>query len=263
MIKILTGWSNRGGSTFAFINLVNALNDAGYDATLYGPHDWHLDKCKSDKSGNLKIEEDDILITHFVQLPSKPKCKRVILNCHETNVFEVANVKRFWDTVVFINEKQKKYHGKYYGPHEIIPNLKENLPIKESNEDIGKIAGIVGSIDENKQTHISIMRALSDKCEKIYLFGNVTDTRYYETQVKPLVDANDNVIEYGFIDDKVKMYNMVSRVYLSSKREVASLVKDECETNGTEFFGNGATKHDTRDLSNCEIIEEWIRVLGI
>jgi len=47
MVKIVSGWSNRGGSTFAFINLTNALNKAGYDTTFYGPHEWHLDKCKS------------------------------------------------------------------------------------------------------------------------------------------------------------------------------------------------------------------------
>ena len=47
MIKIISGWSDKGGSTFAFINLTNTLNEYGYDATFYGPHTWHLDKCKS------------------------------------------------------------------------------------------------------------------------------------------------------------------------------------------------------------------------
>ena len=39
MIKIITGWSNRGGSTFAFINLTNKLNEYGYETILYGPHE--------------------------------------------------------------------------------------------------------------------------------------------------------------------------------------------------------------------------------
>lgn len=47
MVKILSGWSNKGGSTFAFINLTNELNKNGIDTTFYGPHNWHLDKCKS------------------------------------------------------------------------------------------------------------------------------------------------------------------------------------------------------------------------
>ena len=47
MVKIISGWSDRGGSTFAFINLTNKLNESGIDTTFYGPHPWHLDKCKS------------------------------------------------------------------------------------------------------------------------------------------------------------------------------------------------------------------------
>ena len=68
MVKIVSGWSNRGGSTFAFINLTNELNKAGYDTTFYGPHEWHLDKCKSALMTELKINKDDTLIFHF--LPS-------------------------------------------------------------------------------------------------------------------------------------------------------------------------------------------------
>ena len=57
MIKIITGWSNRGGSTFAFINLTNKLNEYGYETILYGPHEWHLDKCKSDLLKNYITEK--------------------------------------------------------------------------------------------------------------------------------------------------------------------------------------------------------------
>ena len=35
MIKIATGWSNKGGSTFAVINLTNELNKIGVETTLY------------------------------------------------------------------------------------------------------------------------------------------------------------------------------------------------------------------------------------
>jgi hypothetical protein len=41
MIKIISGWSNKGGSTIALIALTNALNAEGYETTFYGPHDWH------------------------------------------------------------------------------------------------------------------------------------------------------------------------------------------------------------------------------
>ena len=115
MIKILTGWSNKGGSTFAFIRLVNALNEAGHDTTLYGPHDWHLDKCKGDKLDNFRPEADDTLIVHFLNLGDRPPVKRVVLNCHEKDVFEVSRIIPFWDECVFLNEKQRKYHKGYQG----------------------------------------------------------------------------------------------------------------------------------------------------
>ena len=262
MIKIVTGWSNKGGSTFAFINLTNELNKRGIECTLYGPHDWHLDKCKSDKSSNLKLNPDDILICHFVNLSSRPNVKQVILFCHEKNLYEVGKIKQFWDTAVFLNKKHKKYHKDYKGSFTIIPNLKEVIPKSEKPKESIGVAGIVGSIDQNKQTHISIQRALNDGYNKVIIFGNVTDPTYYDTQVKPLID-NQKVVEYGFISDKEKMYNMVESVYLSSKSEVASLVKDECQTTGTIFKGTESTDHDGLDINNDEIIEKWINLLKI
>jgi hypothetical protein len=73
----------------------------------------------------------------------------------------------------------------------------------------------------------------------------------------------DKVEEIGFMGDKEGMYSMIDAVYLSSKSEVASLVKDECNTNGTKFFGNHSTNHDSKDLTNEEIVKEWIKVLEI
>ncbi len=262
MIKIISGWSDKGGSTFALINLTNTLNQYGYDATFYGPHTWHLDKCKSGILDNsLTVDKDDKLICHFIQLPSRPNASKVILSCHEKNIFEVSKIKPYWDEVVFLNNKQRDYHSEYNGEFRIIPNLKEVLKKKENITDSKKIAGVIGSIDENKQTHTSIQRAFSEGYEKVYLFGNVTDPNYYEKYVKPLM--NENVIEYGFESDKQKIYDMVDAVFLSSKSEVASLVKDECESTGTKFYGNVATDHDVKELTNDEIIKEWIKVLGL
>lgn len=263
MIKIITGWSNKGGSTFAFINLTNALNEAGYETILYGPHEWHLDKCKSGLLKDFLLEKDDSLIVHFLQLKGRPYCKNVILNCHETNVFEVSNVKPFWDTVVFLNEKQRNYHSGYYGSYETIPNLREKLIKKPKDKSVEKVAGIIGSFDPNKRTEISIMRALNEGYEKVLLFGNVSDVHYYNNVVKPMVDEHDNVIEYGFVSDKQKMYDMIGAAFLSSNREVASLVKDECETTGTKFYGNKATEHDVKSLTNEEIIQEWVKLLKL
>lgn len=263
MIDILSGWSEKGGSTFAFINLTNTLNEYGYDTTFYGPHDWHLDKCQSDKLNNFKPKPDNVLITHFLQLPSRPQAKKVVLFCHEKNIFEMGKLKKYWDEAVFLNEKQRKYHSEYHGKYSIIPNLKEKLLKNEKADNVLKIAGVIGSFDENKQTHISIERALSDGYEKILLYGNVSDNNYYNNQIKPLLDKYNNVIECGFESDKQKIYDSVGAVYLSSRSEVASLVKDECETTGTKFYGNFATNHDVKELSNDNIIKEWIKILEL
>jgi len=256
-IKIASGWSNRGGSTVALINLTNELNLKGYNTTFYGPHEWHLDKCKSGKLTDLKLESDDILIVHFLNLQERPNVRKVILSCHEKNLYEVGKVKQFWDEVVFLNDKHRDYHNEYNGKFEVIPNLRQNL-IKKNKTGLEKIAGIIGSFDENKQTHISIKRALDDGCEKIYLFGE-PNTDYYNQLIKPLI--NDKVILKGFLENKQEMYDMIGCVYHSSKSEVATLVKDECDLTGVIFYGNEVTNNPTVNLTNDDIINKWINII--
>jgi hypothetical protein len=260
-IKIMTGWSDRGGSTNAFISLTNALNKLGYDATLYGPHTWHLDKCKSAllDNNNLNVGPNDRLILHFLQLPNRPNAGKVILSCHEKNLYEVGKIKQFWDEAVFLNQRHKDYHSEYNGEFKIIPNLKTPFILKDKTG-LEKIAGVIGSFDENKQTHVSIQRALADGCEKVYLFSEPYGP-YYENYIKPLI--NDNVILKGFVEDKQAMYDMLGCVYHSSKSEVACLVKDECESTGVVFHGNEATDNPPVLLTNDEIINKWLKILEI
>ena len=260
-VKIVSGFSEKGGSTTAFINLTNTLNENGIDCTFFGPHTWHLDKCKSSLTQFLSVTNDDILICHFLDLPERPPVKKVILSCHEKNLYKVGEKKQFWDTVVFLNENHRDYHGKYLGNYTIIPNLKEDLkPNDKSN--LSKIAGIIGSIDENKQTHISIIRAMNDGCEKIYIFGNVTDQIYYKKYVEQLIDGNQ-VIFYGVHTNKQEMYNMIGKVYHSSISEVACLVKDECYLTNTKFIGNESTKNEVSLLTNDEVINKWIKLFEL
>lgn len=258
-IKIITGFSEKGGSTFAFINLTNALNNSGYECTLYGPHGWHLDKCKSDLLMNLRFEKDDLIISHFLDLQNRPDVKKIILSCHEKDLFKVGKIKQHWDEVVFLNQEHRNYHNDYNNKWTIIPNLTQNLKkIDKSNLD--KVAGIIGSFDYNKQTHVSIQRAIDDGCEIVYLFGE-PNTPYFEQYVKPL--CGDKVIVKGFYEDKQEMYNMIGRVYNSSLSEVASLVKDECELTGTKFFGKTSTSHNNLTIPNEEVIKSWIKLLEI
>jgi len=255
MIKIVSGYTDKGGSTTFFINLTNFLNENGIDCTLYGNQTYHLGKCKSgtiDK--DLRYESEDIIIAHFLQLPERPPVKKVILSCHEKWWYPVGKVKQFWDICVFLHEEHRKYHGDYNGPFTIIPNIKENL-LPSDKTSVKNVAGIIGTIEDRKQTHVSIQRALKDKCEKIYLFGHIGDQNYYDRMVKPLL--NPRVTHFGHTTDKQSMYNMIGKVYHSSKGEVACLVKDECYLTNTDFFGNEETMNEVSNLTNEEILNLW------
>ena len=260
MIKIVSGYTDKGGSTTAFINLTNALNAAGYETKFYGPHQYHLGKCNSALSNELTINSDDKIIAHFLQLNERPNADKVVLSCHEKWWFPVGKVKQFWDSVVFLHDAHQKYHSDYTGEFTIIPNIKEPLQPKDK-EDLDLIAGIVGTIEDRKQTHVSIQRAMKDRCKKIYLFGHIGDQQYFDTYVKPLLNSKIEMV--GHTTDKQGMYDMVGRVYHSSKGEVACLVKDECYLTNTKFFGNEETEHIVSTLSNDEIIELWKKLLGI
>lgn len=261
MIKILTGYSDKGGSTVALSTLTNAFNKCGFDTMMYGPHDYHLTLCNGGKLTQDVIDnisEDDYVITHFLRLKSRPNAKKVVLACHEKWWFDVGSVNRYWDEVIFLHQAHADYHSKYKGEYSIIPNLKSEL-IKRDKPELDKVAGIIGSIEDRKQTHVSIQRALKDKCEKIYLFGKIGEQNYYLRNVKPLLSL-PKIIEYGHAEDKQSMYDMIGRVYHSSKGEVACLVKDECWSTGTKFFGNEETEHEVSPLTNDEIIDLWAKV---
>jgi hypothetical protein len=80
--------------------------------------------------------------------------------------------------------------------------------------------------------------------------------------VKPLLIPN-RVIEYGHTTNKQEMYDMVGRVYHSSKGEVACLVKDECYLTNTEFYGNEETENEVSKLTNQEILNLWKNLFEI
>lgn len=259
-IKIISGYSEKGGSTTVFINLTNYFNENGIDCTFYGPHNYHLGKCKSNLLKNLNLNKDDILITHFLKLNERPNAKKVILSCHEKWWFEIGNIFQYWDTAVFLHEENRNYHSKYKGDYVIIPNIKEPL-LASNKEGLEDVAGIIGTIEKRKQPHLSIQRALFDGCKKVYLFGHIGEQNYYNQHIKPMLD--DNVIHYGVMTDKQKMYDMIGRVYHSSLGEVACLVKDECYLTNTKFFGNSETNNEVSPLSNEEILQLWKNLFEI
>ena len=262
MVKIISGVSHTGGSTIILINLTNLFNSKGIDTTFYGPHDYHMDKCKSKKLDDLKFNKNDIIMSHHLRFDARPDVKRIVLACHEKWWFEVADVKRYWDMAVFNHEEHRQYHHRYNGPYTLIPNPKDFhnplYPIDKPELDL--VAGVIGSIEERKQTHLSIERALADGCEKVLVFGKVMDADYYKKYCRkyyfhPSVEFRD------YSENKQETYNSIGRVYHMSKGEVSCLVKDECHYTNTKFFGNEQTNHEVSNLTNDEIFELWRDVL--
>ena len=164
MVKIVSGISMSGGSTIILINLTNLFNSKGIDTTFYGPHDFHLDKCKSKKLSDLTFENrKDILLAHHIKMEKRPPIKRVVLASHEKWWFEVADIPVFWDTVVFNHEEHRNYHNRYNGPYVLIPNPKDtNQTLYAIDKpELDLVAGVIGTIETRKRTHLPMKNARS------------------------------------------------------------------------------------------------------
>jgi glycosyltransferase involved in cell wall biosynthesis len=266
MIRVISGWGLQGGSCVALNNLSEAFNEAGYECAFYSPHEYASKKYKHaiQHSGKLSLNSDDRLIFHFKIIPNRPPVKKVILSCHEKWWFKVGQIPQYWDTIQFLNEESKEYHKQngYSGSSVIIPNIREKIILtKKQRVDDKKIAGIIGTIENRKQTHVSIQRALKDNCDLVCLFGHIGDQSYFNQFVKPLL--SDKVKFVGYIEDKVQIYETIDCVYHSSLGEVASLTRDECMTVGIPFFGCDETNDKVLNLTNEQIINKWKEILEL
>ena len=258
-IKMLSGWSNPGGSTVALINLCNLFNERGYDCTFYGPHQWHSHYCKGEPLNACPInEEDERLIVHYLKFPHRPeKSGKVVLACHEKDVYPVKDVPSFWDDVAFVSESQKEWQGV---DGTVIPNVLPDL--HPSREFVIGVAGIIGSIDANKQTHLSIERAAEDGYKSILLYGNVTDEPYFKNKVEPLLEKyNVKMMEHE--DNKQKMYDSISKVFHSSKSETYNFVKAECELTNTLYDGLETAESGGEVWTPTQILESWKQLLNL
>jgi len=256
MIKIITGYSNPGGSTVTLKNLCKEFNARGYDCEMYGPHAWHLkfgDKHK--EISQFTVKSEDKVIAHYIDLPESIK-EQTVFSCHEMWWFDFTKVKKFYKKVQFLTQKQADYHSTIKD-YVIIPNVKEVIKV-DKVDGCEKVAGVIGAIEPRKDTVHSIRRALQDGCDKVYLYGPIMDDSYYTTSIVPLLGSG--VVYKGYAD-KSEIYSNVGKVYHSSNGEVASLVKDECATTGTEFHGNEVTDNEISTLSNDEVIELWRKEL--
>jgi hypothetical protein len=262
-VKILSGWTNPGGSTVAHINLCNLFNSNGIDCTFYGPHEWHLDKCKSASHFNYKEEQGDVVLSHFCD-PNSERLKyygcRHILSCHETNMFPLKDRDLSgYDVIHFVSNFQKKWHSVNHS-NVVIPNVVEDL--KPSPLDTGA-CGIIGSVDVHKQTHVSVERAIWDGWDKIFIFGLLTDVPYARKYLEPLLEKHKGRVHYqGHVDDKQKMYDSIDAVYHSSKRETFNYIKHECAKTGVSYRGLDTADCGSHTMNNEEILEAWKKTLN-
>ena len=264
MIHLLTGWGEIGGSSVAHINLCNALNEANIPTIVYYPptHSYIKSRCKSSPLSNtLPVKPDDVVIAHFLNLQIRLPVRKMILSSHEQDIFEVKKLNyKIYDKIHYVSKHQKDYH-KVNHPSFIIPNIVDDLVPSESKPK--KIAAIIGSLDVNKQTHVSILRAIEDGMEKVLLFGLKTDKNYYVTEIAPLLEVFEGKVEYkGFVEDKQTMYDSISDVYQDSLRETWGYVKAECELTNTKYHGNSTT-NEAIVVPKKEIIEMWKKELEV
>lgn len=253
-IKLISGWSSPGGSTEHHIKLTNLLNANGYDCTFYGPHDWHLDKCKSAKIQDCKITVYDTVISHFVQIGAK-NLKKHILSCHESNLFPLKQIyHEHYDVIQYVSNRQKQYHSVNH-PSIIIPPVVDKIVWKAPKVNR---AGIIGSVDSHKQTHLSIQQALTDGYDEVYIYGIISDLQYFNEYVSPIL--SNRVVIKNHCSNKQEMYNSLDAVYHNSKFETYGLVEAECKLAGIPFAGRS---NNPEVISEEEILERWKGILNV
>lgn len=266
MIRIMSGWSHVGGSTTAFINLTNALNDRGYETIFHGPHVYPKNKCNFQQvvlGQKFNVSPEDILIAHFTKrFTSRPPVRGFFFSCHEQDIFPLLEMKyNIFDKIHFVSEHQKNYHCIDH-PHFIIPNILDDL--KPSPKLDKKIGGIVGSVDKNKQVHVSIERALKDGCDHVLIYGMITDVWYWKKHVQDLVDGK-RVIYKGYSENKQEIYDSFTDLYFSSINECAPYVLAEAKLTGKDIHTIDGKNYTNIEYENDKqkIVDKWVEELGL
>lgn len=256
MIKIISGFTGPGGSTVSFSNLTNLFNSNGLDTCFYGPHQWEGIKCKFDTLNNFQPSTDDIIIYHYLKVTNDLPCKKVILSCHETKLFEIKTMEGLhYDSIHFVSQFQKDWQG--LDGH-VIPNVISKYPKTEKKR---KVAGIIGSVDRNKRVPQSIERALEDEHDDIRIYGGVTQPDYFLQEIIPLLG---NKVSYrGAASDMSEVYSVLTDVYHSPELETFNLIKPECEYAGVAYHGNEGNDTQAEYWDDERILEEWRLLLGL
>tara|TARA_R110000824_G_scaffold61487_1_gene163517 strand:- start:783 stop:1613 length:831 start_codon:yes stop_codon:yes gene_type:complete len=273
-IKIISGWSKEGGSTFSLMELCALFNERGHDCTFYGPHPWHIDKCKGDMSHNFDFEKGDLVIGHFIHLKQRhPLPKKIILSCHEKAIFPLQNLKEEtagFDSIRFISKDQMKWQGV---SGTVIPNTIRGVTTTPGTTK--GVAGIIGTVCPLKQTHVSVERALADGFKKVLIYGNTLDMDYFTKVILPYTETicsaegatTSGVVEYmGMELDKQKMYESLSCVYQSNSKDLPEAfgrVRAECIHAGIPYHGNEYATTNFDIWSEDDVYDAWKELLEL
>lgn len=257
MVKIFSGFSNMGGSTEAFINLTNYLNEYGIETCFYGPHSFHLDKCNGKLTNEMTYNSKDIFICHYTyDIPYLSK--KIIFSCHERkSFFSLDKISDQLDYVHFVSEQQQKEHNVDVESF-VLPNLIPKIEI--TNRPAIKTGGVIGTIFPTKNTHISIQEALKDNCGRVLIYGNIGHESYFKEYIAPLID-HKRVFYCGWETDKNKIYSSLTDVYHYSQTETWGYIEGECYITGTNFH-KSENLNNFKFMDNKDIINKWVEIIN-
>lgn len=292
MIKIVSGHSYPSGPTLALVNLCNQFNYRGHACVFYGPDNWHVDKCISGKLSDFTTEIGDTIILNDIALlsiddlaninalveesgkgrllkvireitlkflpPRKPRNYKLFLTCLSDDGLPCSSVRfSLFQKIHFASSFLEGYSRTTY-PKFISPSFNNGL--NQTEHKPIKVAGIIGSVKKHNNVAAAVEKALLDGMETVIIFGYMKDPVYYYDKIVPLTTKYPRRIKYaGFVDDKQKMYDAVSDVYLSVSKPW-SMVGQECAMTNTRFHAPASAEGG---MANDQIFAIWKNELAL
>ena len=294
MIKIISRYSHAAGSTLALVNLCNEFNSKGFACIFYGPDNWHVDKCKSGNLADFFPEAGDNIIVNDIPLssigdlsnlnalveengstrllrtlkkivlrfllPEQPRNYQLFLTCLNDESLSCSSAR----LALFQASHFASIHLRDYArtpcPKFISPSFCSNLHKTEQKPT--NVAGIIGSIKKQNNIVEAVEQAVLDGMESVIIFGYMKDPAYYYNKIVPLTIKHRGKIKYaGFMDDRQKMYDAVSDVYIATNKPW-SKVSYECIMTNTKLHAPEPMGAEGR-MSNDQIFEIWKNGLSL